>query len=347
MAIEFVPCKACGKPQRSGRKNCMYCHANISTGEMPPDRSDQYQEHLLLNENKVRKVLKKPNPWIFALIGCFAVIVGITIVINLYNDAAKQNAVANDAIKALKKIRAATQVGVPFREYNRLTIEAKAEVDDTLSVLPDGELKKEISLAMDAYADASKVFNEKILNHGFALQWEPGKTLIPKYSIPARKSIYDGAKIYGKPYSDDNLYADIDDTLQTLWSLGRVRIKRASRLIKQGPSRKSHASKGEIDKITSVLQDFATAQRTLFASSNQYTRNMSELVNAGYLPNPNVRFVLLPTKSPDSYHLALRHVRSENVYMYNSKDPDVMGMVSHNDFHESFHKLPGIARSLD
>ena len=62
-----------------------------------------------------------------------------------------------EAVAALQKFQAATQVGVNYQTYGQLLIEAKAKVNDAMKSLPDGELKTEISGAMDSYADADTV----------------------------------------------------------------------------------------------------------------------------------------------------------------------------------------------
>jgi len=232
MAIQFIPCKACGKPQRSDRKICMFCHANISTGELPPDGSDEDQEHLL-NKNEVRKVLKKPNPWKFALIGCFAVFIGIAIAIKLYPE--KYHAVANDAVIALKKINAATKVGVNVQIYNQLTIDAKVKVDDALDVLPQGELKDAIANSMDAYADALDVFGVKLKGEDLFDNEDLGKIIIPKYSIPTSAMFRTTRTAEGKW----NIYgermpwraATPDEALPIIWSVANSHLERVVSLI--------------------------------------------------------------------------------------------------------------------
>src|SRR5215213_5897598 len=66
----------------------------------------------------------------------------------------KQKAAAANALKALQKLNAATEIGVNYQSYQLLLIEAKTQVNEAESVLSDGELKSELSAAMDAYADA-------------------------------------------------------------------------------------------------------------------------------------------------------------------------------------------------
>lgn len=64
-----------------------------------------------------------------------------------------------------RSYRAATQVGVNYQTYGQLLIEAKAKVNEAVKSLPDGELKTEMSRAMDSYADAATVWGRKIEGH--------------------------------------------------------------------------------------------------------------------------------------------------------------------------------------
>ena len=66
-----------------------------------------------------------------------------------------------EAVAALQKLQAATQVGVNYQTYGQLLIEAKAKVNEAVKSLPDGELKTEMSEAMDSYADAATVLGQK------------------------------------------------------------------------------------------------------------------------------------------------------------------------------------------
>lgn len=50
----------------------------------------------------------------------------------------KQKSLAMDAVKALRKLEASTQVHPSYTQYNALVIDAKAEVNELARVLPDG-----------------------------------------------------------------------------------------------------------------------------------------------------------------------------------------------------------------
>src|ERR1044072_8805055 len=70
----------------------------------------------------------------------------------------EQRRVSDDAIKALRKIEAATQVGVNYQLYGQMVIEAKAQVNEVAAKLPDGELKSELISSIDAYAEAGEAW---------------------------------------------------------------------------------------------------------------------------------------------------------------------------------------------
>lgn len=67
----------------------------------------------------------------------------------------------NEALGALGKLDASTQVGVSRSEYSRLLIEAQAKINDATEILPEGDLRKELTLAMRSYNDAQTIWDRK------------------------------------------------------------------------------------------------------------------------------------------------------------------------------------------
>jgi hypothetical protein len=128
-----------------------------------------------------------------------------------------------EAISALRRLDAATQVGVSFFNYNPLLIDAQAKVNEALPLLPNGNLKNEISLAMEAYNDAYLAW--RITNQqGFLISPPPaglidGSQLIQKYSLPP------------SPLSGTSIYVTREDALSTIWTRARQNIDRASSLL--------------------------------------------------------------------------------------------------------------------
>lgn len=71
-----------------------------------------------------------------------------------------QRAKANQAIEALQKIRAATEIGVSRFEYKRLLIEAKPKVEAAKLKLPSGNLKSKLDTAMFFYEEAGRSWDD-------------------------------------------------------------------------------------------------------------------------------------------------------------------------------------------
>src|SRR5258705_12027574 len=128
-------------------------------------------------------------------------------------------------MKALRKIAAATQVGVNYQQYGTLTIDAQAQVNEALAVLPEGELKKEMNAAMEAYADAQDAWGAKIKSGTGELhtKYGPGERLIPKYSLPTSQAF--------SPTLGDE--ADAEAAMQTIWAVARTHVDQASKLLEQ------------------------------------------------------------------------------------------------------------------
>jgi hypothetical protein len=127
---------------------------------------------------------------------------------------------ANDALKALRKMASATEIGINFQEYGTRAIDAKADVDEALRQLPDGELKTEIGLAIEAYADAGRAWN-KMLRYDFMLV-EEEPTFPEKYSIPTTRS---------ETSPTHSFMNGRDAILSAIWKAARSHIDRASSLL--------------------------------------------------------------------------------------------------------------------
>jgi hypothetical protein len=65
---------------------------------------------------------------------------------------------ARSALRALRKIASATEVGISYVNYSPLVAEVKAEVEDALSRMKDGDLKASIQAALNEYTYAAYVW---------------------------------------------------------------------------------------------------------------------------------------------------------------------------------------------
>src|SRR5687767_4805253 len=90
---------------------------------------------------------------------------------------------AHSALESLRKVQAATQVGVNYEHYNALVIEAKSQINSASRALPDGSLKSELNSAIDTYADGVTVWQMQVNREPLEVSREPGKSLLTKYSV--------------------------------------------------------------------------------------------------------------------------------------------------------------------
>lgn len=99
--------------------------------------------------------------------------------------AARESVAARGALKSLRRLAAAEAVTLDYDEYTKLLREVKGEVDDYLSDVGHGEVRDEISLALEAYTDLRVAWNA---TRGFmavpAALYQPQRTLIAKYGLP-------------------------------------------------------------------------------------------------------------------------------------------------------------------
>lgn len=132
----------------------------------------------------------------------------------------KNNESIEGALKSLRKLAAATEVGVNFQEYGSRLIDVKAEVNEFLPKITDGYVKDEIKLAMDAYADAGTAWNGFIQNQqqyggNIYPALESGTALLKKYSIIVTEE---------NKFKFERSYV-----LSTIWAAAQKHIENASK----------------------------------------------------------------------------------------------------------------------
>ncbi len=134
-----------------------------------------------------------------------------------------KEAIAN-AIKVLRKLSSATEIGMNFPEYSRRLVDVKIEFDGLLADIPNGEARRELELAMSAFQDAKSAWNWMVGNNitgrpsgDLFVEAEPGKSLQPKYSLPT----YDGG-IKGLTFIEG------DKAIRIIWAAARVHIDKVA-----------------------------------------------------------------------------------------------------------------------
>ncbi|NOT47065.1 MAG: hypothetical protein HOP17_04865 [Acidobacteria bacterium] len=99
------------------------------------------------------------------------------------------------AVKSLKKLSTAVEVGINFQEFSRRLIDIKIEYEGYLSAITDADAKSELMKAMEAYEDSKTIWNYMVGNNSMGRatgdlfpDYEPGKTLQAKYSLPTYRT---------------------------------------------------------------------------------------------------------------------------------------------------------------
>lgn len=147
---------------------------------------------------------------------------------------AKQQSATSEAITALRKLEAASQVKPSLMHYNQLVIEAKAQVNEAAMVLPDGELKQELNAAIEAYADAATAWAAMQRTY-LRDDKEPGKTLGPKYGLhldsanAGMREYFEGVERIGNPNYESPTTKGV---LGKIWSVGKGHLDRAAKIVR-------------------------------------------------------------------------------------------------------------------
>ncbi|MDX6498994.1 MAG: hypothetical protein QOG23_2254 [Blastocatellia bacterium] len=147
------------------------------------------------------------------------------------DNSAKQKAVATDALKALRKMDTATDVGVSYMQYGPMLIEAKTSVNDALSGLPDGQLKDELNAAIEAYSDANTLWR-LTNNEGIKLSGPLEGTVTVPSSAEQIVKKYHVPDIFGTVHDEGNAgVVSKQSALSAIWKVARSHIDTASSLI--------------------------------------------------------------------------------------------------------------------
>lgn len=104
----------------------------------------------------------------------------------------KEVSAAEKIIAALRRLDNATAVGVTFQNYSALLIEDKSIVDENLKDITNPDFRLSVDQAMLDYQYAMYVWNLAVANNWaiFYTKQEPGRTLINKYHVPIKISVW-------------------------------------------------------------------------------------------------------------------------------------------------------------
>ncbi len=138
-----------------------------------------------------------------------------------------QKSATEDAIRAIRKMASATEVGISLREYGSRVIDMAAATDDALLNIPDSQLKSKILDAKKAYVDARQLwtamFNTKYVSSFLAAYGSK----LAEYGI-------DPASL--RPADPFAKTLDMNKTavLSPVWMQARKHLEEADELLKAG-----------------------------------------------------------------------------------------------------------------
>ena len=115
-----------------------------------------------------------------------------------------------------------------MQEYNRRVVDTKADIDEKLAVIPEGELKSEIRLAMQAYVDANTIWSTEaatdFMNGRVVLMdFEPVRSILAKYNVPPE---YNGQRI------GSSRLADQKKALSIIYQDASIHLEKATDLLR-------------------------------------------------------------------------------------------------------------------
>jgi hypothetical protein len=167
-----------------------------------------------------------------------------------------QEAAASNALKALRRLTAATEMGVKYDDYKRLVVEGISEVGEALAALPEGELGDQIHRSMDGYVAVDVLWTRYIdyqkngimtprpgslgasLLEGDRLR---GKEIPFALSAPiprkvafreSEEKVVNIVKYYSLPSVTREKFLIVDfDDVTSIWGIARQHLDRASELL--------------------------------------------------------------------------------------------------------------------
>ena len=175
----------------------------------------------------------------------------------------RQEKVVQEAVGALKKVNAATEVGVNYQQYGLLLIDAKTKVNDAVGVSEDESLKTQLKDVMQAYQDAATLWQMKIDKPAYDKKLKVKETdetgKVANYFFDGARTVKDVADKYqlritengsGSIYSGSNLngnaapggkylkttysYVDLDaNPMQYCWAWSSQKLNAMDEAINQ------------------------------------------------------------------------------------------------------------------
>jgi len=131
----------------------------------------------------------------------------------------KQKAAIDEALKSLRKVASATEVGVTYMKYGDLLIEAKASLNEALLIMTNQKQKSILNDIMGCYEDAFTIWGRKIQNDHSTLSSSRSEddSIIRKYRLPTEAGSMGDRTI------------DSNDALHRIWAIASSELASLSR----------------------------------------------------------------------------------------------------------------------
>jgi hypothetical protein len=132
----------------------------------------------------------------------------------------------DQALRALRKLAGATEVGVNYQQYSALVIDAKAAVDEALATVTNEDLKSELKSSMDAYVDAGHIWDDMV-----NIPSSRGRVVLVTSAGP-NEPIWSIHKKYAAPVPPGTSVISGEELRSTVWAAARQHLDKASALVK-------------------------------------------------------------------------------------------------------------------
>jgi len=131
-----------------------------------------------------------------------------------------QSESARNALRILKRLDAATEIGINRQDYGNRLIDAKVDFDEHLGNVPQSIFRDELSIAFQAYLDAAQAWNQ-MGTYDFLLVNTPlGHSLVQRWQL--------------KVDNTGNIPSLPKETLlNQLWLIGKTHARSANEILNQ------------------------------------------------------------------------------------------------------------------
>ena len=131
-----------------------------------------------------------------------------------------------DSVRALRKLLSAVEVGLSFSQYTDRLIDAKAEIDERFSLLPEGVVKQEIAGSMDAFLDAHELWRLSLTEKWAHSYLFHARQIYKRYNFTPERNADADVKI-GEELRRWRKEPLVDDALMHIWAVAVQHLQRA------------------------------------------------------------------------------------------------------------------------